>query len=98
MLKEWGNELDILSHAKTTYREESKGKAFIQEDAWEVLKKDAKWDASKPIELVDFTGHGELFGDDKRPRLARQTVSRKKNKFETTSSTEKVTRHTNFGM
>ncbi|GJT59496.1 hypothetical protein Tco_0921413 [Tanacetum coccineum] len=65
MLKEWGNELDILSHAKTTYREESKGIAFIQEEAWEVLKKDAKWDASKPIELVDLTGHEELFGDDK---------------------------------
>ncbi|GJS87339.1 hypothetical protein Tco_0769975 [Tanacetum coccineum] len=41
------NELDVMKRARTTYREEDKGKSFAQEDAWEILKLYSKWDAPK---------------------------------------------------
>ncbi|GJV46904.1 hypothetical protein Tco_1437116 [Tanacetum coccineum] len=61
------SEVDVLKHARTTYREESKENAFTHNEAWEILKKHAKWDASDPIAPVDLTGHEKLFGDDPGP-------------------------------
>ncbi|GKC21585.1 hypothetical protein Tco_1023735 [Tanacetum coccineum] len=46
-----------------------------------MLKKHAKWDAAKPVEPGDLTGHEELFDDDARPCPAKKTKS------EITSST-----------
>ncbi|GJU02038.1 hypothetical protein Tco_1112376 [Tanacetum coccineum] len=49
------NDLDVMKQARATYRDENKGTLFVQEDAWEVLKSHAKWDAPSPVEPVDLT-------------------------------------------
>ncbi|GJT54747.1 hypothetical protein Tco_0989801 [Tanacetum coccineum] len=70
--------------------------SILKEDAWEILRTHAKWDAPSPDETIDLTGgeqvpgvgHEELLGEDARPRLGpRQSPSHKKTKSETTPST-----------
>nr|GEY72995.1 glutathione S-transferase T3-like [Tanacetum cinerariifolium] len=39
------NEVDVLKRAQSIYRDEHKGVAFCQEDAWDILKFHPKWDA-----------------------------------------------------
>ena len=65
------------------YRDEHKGVAFAQEEAWLILKKSPKWDAPEPIDLTgDIPGQSnqELFGDDVRPRPAGKQRKAKKTK------------------
>ncbi|GJT03025.1 hypothetical protein Tco_0824194 [Tanacetum coccineum] len=47
------NDVDYLKRAQSIYRDEHKGVAFSQEDAWAVLRFHPKWDAP---EQVDLTG------------------------------------------
>nr|GEZ64569.1 glutathione S-transferase T3-like [Tanacetum cinerariifolium] len=47
------NDVDVLKRAQSIYRDEHKGVAFCQEDAWAILKFHPKWDAP---EQVDLTG------------------------------------------
>nr|GEX51516.1 glutathione S-transferase T3-like [Tanacetum cinerariifolium] len=67
------NDVDVLKWAQSIYRDEHKGVAFCQEDAWAILKFHLKWDA---LEQVDLTGDvpgatkEDLFGHDARPRPA----------------------------
>nr|GEX69346.1 hypothetical protein [Tanacetum cinerariifolium] len=60
---------------------------MCQEDACEILRTHAKWDAPSPVEPINLTrgehvpgvGHEELLGEDARPRHGpRQSPSRKK--------------------
>ncbi|GJR78513.1 hypothetical protein Tco_0149298 [Tanacetum coccineum] len=59
---------------KTTFLDETKGRAFTQESPWAILRKHPKWDAAEPVDLDepvdpdDDTGFTELFRDDSRPR------------------------------
>ena len=52
----------------------------------EILKKQVKWDTIDLVDLVDLTGHAELFGDDSRPRPHDKPRPREKTKSKTTSS------------
>ncbi|GJV04249.1 hypothetical protein Tco_1337818 [Tanacetum coccineum] len=47
------NDVDYLKRAQSIYRDEHRGVAFSQEDAWAVLRFHPKWDAP---EQVDLTG------------------------------------------
>nr|GFA68833.1 hypothetical protein [Tanacetum cinerariifolium] len=47
------NDVDVLKRAQSIYRDEYKGVAFCQQDAWAILKFHPKWDAP---EQVDLTG------------------------------------------
>nr|GEW51427.1 leucine-rich repeat-containing protein [Tanacetum cinerariifolium] len=47
------NDVDVLKGAQSIYRDEHRGVAFCQEDAWAILKFHPKWDAP---EQVDLTG------------------------------------------
>ncbi|PWA68621.1 endopeptidase, NLPC/P60 domain, LRAT-like domain protein [Artemisia annua] len=84
------NEVDDMRNARQMYRDEHKGVAFSQEDAWYILKKCLKWDAPTPIDLTgDVPGqtNQELFGDDARPRPPGKQRSSKKQKSDTSTST-----------
>nr|GEY61852.1 hypothetical protein [Tanacetum cinerariifolium] len=67
------NDVDVLKRAQSIYRDEHKGVAFCQEDAWAILKFHPKWNAP---EQVDKTGdvpgatQEDLFSHDARPRPA----------------------------
>nr|GFD13958.1 hypothetical protein [Tanacetum cinerariifolium] len=78
-----------MKRARTTYQDENKITSFVQEEAWEILRSLAKWDAPSPVELVDLTkgeqvlgvAHAELFGEihDHVPRApTKPPVSPKK--------------------
>nr|GEX70883.1 hypothetical protein [Tanacetum cinerariifolium] len=83
------SELDVMKQAWAAYRDENKNFPFPQEDAWEVLRKHAKWDAPAPAPApVDLTedeeiadvNTDELFGDDPRPRPSgKQSPGKKQN-------------------
>jgi hypothetical protein len=65
-----------MNCVRNAYRQEVKGeKPFAQEDAWEILRKQPKWDAPTPADPVDLTGHNEKLGDDVRPRPGKNTKS-----------------------
>ncbi|GKE79148.1 hypothetical protein Tco_1545268, partial [Tanacetum coccineum] len=55
LTKSGDNELDVMKRARTTYHDENKNTPFTQEDAWELLRGHAKWDAPPPAP-VDLTG------------------------------------------
>nr|GEY10589.1 hypothetical protein [Tanacetum cinerariifolium] len=67
------NDVDMLKRAQSIYRDEHKGVAFCQEDAWAILKFHPKWDAPEQVDLTgDVPGdtQEDLFGHDARPRPA----------------------------
>ncbi|GJS59703.1 hypothetical protein Tco_0654487 [Tanacetum coccineum] len=77
---------------------------FAQEDAWEILRKHAKWDAPAPAP-VDLTedeeivevNTDELFGPDARPRLPGKQRPGKKTKSDTSVSTGGSSSSSQFG-
>ncbi|GJX88668.1 hypothetical protein Tco_0340682 [Tanacetum coccineum] len=61
------NDVDYLKRAQSIYRDEHKGVAFSQEDAWAVLRFHPKWDAPEQVDLTgDVPGatQEDLFGHD----------------------------------
>ncbi|GJT19914.1 hypothetical protein Tco_0878620 [Tanacetum coccineum] len=70
------NDVDYLKRAQSIYRDEHKGVAFSQEDAWAVLRFHPKWDAPEQVDLtgdVPGASQEDLFGHDcNRPRHAVQ--------------------------
>ncbi|GJY33666.1 hypothetical protein Tco_0418135 [Tanacetum coccineum] len=69
------SELDVMKPARAAYRDENKNSMFAQEDAWEILRKHAKWDAPAraPVDLTEDeeiaeVNTDELFDADARPR------------------------------
>ncbi|GJX87270.1 hypothetical protein Tco_0339284 [Tanacetum coccineum] len=78
------NEADHIEAAKVTFAaQQLKGRKFMLEHAWRILKGHSKWDAPKPIDTED---HTEIFRPDVRPRPAGQTRPAKKTKSKTTGS------------
>ncbi|GKD44378.1 hypothetical protein Tco_1269023 [Tanacetum coccineum] len=83
-----------MKPARAAYRDENKNSTFAQEDAWEILRKHAKWDAPAPAP-VDLTENeeivevntDELFGADARPRPPGKQRPGKKTKSDTSVST-----------
>nr|GEU92771.1 hypothetical protein [Tanacetum cinerariifolium] len=92
-------DVDVLKRAQSIYRDEHKGVAFCQEDAWAILKFHPKWDAP---EQVDLTGNvsgdtqEDLFGHDARPRPAGKPRPAKKTKSDATASTGGSSASTQF--
>ena len=83
--------MDVLKRAKQTYRDEHKAASFNNEEAWDVLRKHKKWDASEPVDLtgeVPSQSNKALFGHDEQPHPIGKNRASKKAKFETTTSTE----------
>nr|GFA87038.1 hypothetical protein [Tanacetum cinerariifolium] len=61
------NDVDVLKRDQSIYRDEHKGVAFCQEDAWAILKFHPKWDAPEQVDLTgDIPGatQEDLFGHD----------------------------------
>ncbi|GKA11619.1 hypothetical protein Tco_0691165 [Tanacetum coccineum] len=74
------NEADHIETAKINFfAQQPKGRKFILEHAWRILKNHFKWDAPKPLDTED---HIEIFGPDVRPRLVGKTQPAKKTKSE----------------
>ncbi|GJR60868.1 hypothetical protein Tco_1503030 [Tanacetum coccineum] len=91
------SELDVMKQARAAYRDENKNLPFAQEDAWEVLRKHAKWDAPAPVDLTEDeeiveVNIDELFGDDAKPRPSGKQRLGKKTKSDTSVCTKGVTR------
>nr|GEV21736.1 endopeptidase, NLPC/P60 domain, LRAT-like domain protein [Tanacetum cinerariifolium] len=106
LTKSGESELDIMKQAQAAYRDENKNLPFAQEDAWEVLRKHAKWDAPAPAPTpVDLTedeeitevNTDELFGDDARPRPSGKQRPRKNTKSDTSVSTGGSNSSSQFG-
>nr|GEX21131.1 zinc finger BED domain-containing protein RICESLEEPER 2-like [Tanacetum cinerariifolium] len=69
------NDVDVLKRAQSIYRDEHKGVAFCQEDAWAILKFHPKWDAPEQVDLT-----GDVLGATQedlpgKPRPAKKTKS-----------------------
>nr|GEZ59416.1 endopeptidase, NLPC/P60 domain, LRAT-like domain protein [Tanacetum cinerariifolium] len=88
------NEVDLTKQARGIFRDENKNNAFNHEDAWEILREHAKWDAPDPAS-VDLTedehvppvNTQELFGLDARPCPLSKEPLGKKTKSDTSAST-----------
>ncbi|GKA48663.1 hypothetical protein Tco_0741621 [Tanacetum coccineum] len=94
------NDVDYLKRAQSIYRDEHKGVAFSQEDAWAVLRFHPKWDAPEQVDLTgDVPGatQEDLFGHDARPRPAGKPRPAKKTKSDATASTGGSSASTQFG-
>nr|GEZ56443.1 hypothetical protein [Tanacetum cinerariifolium] len=94
------NEVDVLKRAQSIYRDEHKGVAFCQEDAWGILKFHPKWDAPEQVDLTgDVPGatQEDLFGHDARPRPVGNPHPAKKTKSDATASTGGSSASTQFG-
>ncbi|GKA05863.1 hypothetical protein Tco_0684983 [Tanacetum coccineum] len=96
--------MDVMKQAISTYQDENKGTPFVQEDAWEILRSHAKWNASEPIDLtegyVPGVGNEDLFDEDARPRPAgpdKSTHPSEKTKSITTTSTKGSNSSNPFG-
>ncbi|GKD62958.1 hypothetical protein Tco_1305066, partial [Tanacetum coccineum] len=93
------NDVDYLKRAQSIYRDEHKGVAFSQEDAWAVLRFHRKWDAPEQVDLTgDVPGatQEDLFGHDARPRPAGKPRPAKKTKSDATASTGGSSASTQF--
>ncbi|GKE10004.1 hypothetical protein Tco_1413555 [Tanacetum coccineum] len=64
------NDVDYLKRAQSIYRDEHRGVAFSQEDAWAVLRFHPKWDAPEQscLRRRPRASQEDLFGHDARPR------------------------------
>nr|GEY89375.1 hypothetical protein [Tanacetum cinerariifolium] len=94
-----GNDVVVLKRAQSIYRDEHKGVAFCQQDAWAILKFHPKWDAPEQIDLTgDVPGatQEDLFGHD-RPRPSGKQRPAKKTKSDATASTGRSNASTQFG-
>nr|GEU79519.1 glutathione S-transferase T3-like [Tanacetum cinerariifolium] len=94
------NDVDVLKRAQSIYRDEHKGVAFYQQDAWAILKFHPKWDAPEQVDLTgDVPGatQEDLFGHDARPRPAGKPRPAKKTKSDATASTGGSNASTKFG-
>ncbi|GJS45506.1 hypothetical protein Tco_0595627 [Tanacetum coccineum] len=94
------NDVDYLKRAQSIYRDEHKGIAFSQEDAWVVLRFHPKWDASEQDDLtgdVPGASQEDLFGHDARPHSAGKPRPAKKSKSDATASTGGSSASTQFG-
>nr|GEU47756.1 glutathione S-transferase T3-like [Tanacetum cinerariifolium] len=94
------NDVDVMKRAQSIYRDEHKGVAFCQEDAWAILKFHPKCDAPEQVDLTgDVLGatKEDLFGHDARPRPAGKPRPAKKTKFDATVSTDESSASTQFG-
>nr|GEV23805.1 hypothetical protein [Tanacetum cinerariifolium] len=62
------NDTNVMKQAKATYRDENKGTPFVKEDACEILRSHAKWDAPEPVDLTECdvpgVGNEDIFGED----------------------------------
>ncbi|GJQ95631.1 hypothetical protein Tco_0006770 [Tanacetum coccineum] len=97
-----GNELDVMKQARGAYRDENKNSTFAQEDAWEILRKHAIWDAPAPVDLTEDeeiteVNTDELFGPDARPRPSGKQRLGKKTKSDTPVSTRGSSSSIQFG-
>ncbi|GJX08756.1 hypothetical protein Tco_0196688 [Tanacetum coccineum] len=84
------NDVDYLKRAQSIYRDEHRGVAFSQEDAWAVLRFHPKWDAPEQVDLtgdVPGASQEDLFGHDARPRPPGKQRPAKKSKSDATAST-----------
>ncbi|GKE64672.1 hypothetical protein Tco_1518833 [Tanacetum coccineum] len=62
------NEADNSETAKINFAaQQPKGRKFMLDHAWRILKNHSKWDAPEPLDTDD---HTEIFGPDVRPRPA----------------------------
>ncbi|GJT69718.1 hypothetical protein Tco_1029004 [Tanacetum coccineum] len=94
------NDVDYLKRAQSIYRDEHKGVAFSQEDAWAVLRFHPKWDAPEQVDLtgdVPGASQEDLFGHDARPRPPGKQRPAKKSKSDATASTGGSSASTQFG-
>ncbi|GJT83071.1 hypothetical protein Tco_1057413 [Tanacetum coccineum] len=97
------NDSDVIKRARATYQDENKGTLFVKEDAWEILRSHAKWDAPDLVDLIEgdvpAMGHEELFGEDARPRPSapdKSTRPYKKANLIPRRAPGEVTRKTHF--
>ncbi|GJT48151.1 hypothetical protein Tco_0974308 [Tanacetum coccineum] len=96
----WRKHVDYLKRVQSIYRDEHKGVAFSQEDAWAVLRFHPKWDAPEQVDLtgdVPGASQEDLFGHDARPRPADKPWPAKKSKSDATASTGGSNASTQFG-
>ncbi|GJU51319.1 hypothetical protein Tco_1220874 [Tanacetum coccineum] len=94
------NDVDYLKRAQSIYRDEHRGAAFSQEDAWAVLRFHPKWDAPDQVDLTgDVLGASQedLFGHDARPRPPGKQRPAKKSKSDATASTGESSASAQFG-
>nr|GEZ52030.1 glutathione S-transferase T3-like [Tanacetum cinerariifolium] len=94
------NDVDVLKQAQSIYRDEHKGVAFCQEDAWAILKFHPKWDVPEQVDLIGDVPEAtqeDLFGHDTRPRLPGKPRPAKKTKSDATASTSGSSASTQFG-
>ncbi|GJS76390.1 hypothetical protein Tco_0726271 [Tanacetum coccineum] len=102
LTKSGESELDVMKQARGAYRDENKNITFAQEDAWEILRKHAKWDAPAPVDLTENeeiaeVNTDELFGPDARPRPPGKQCPGKKTKSDTSVSTGGSSSSSQFG-
>ncbi|GKA71141.1 hypothetical protein Tco_0777280 [Tanacetum coccineum] len=95
-------ELDVMKQARGAYHDENKNITFAQEDAWEILRKHAKWDVPAPVDLTENeeiaeVNTDELFGPDARPRPPGKQLPEKKMKSDTSVSTGGSSSSSQFG-
>nr|GEX73049.1 glutathione S-transferase T3-like [Tanacetum cinerariifolium] len=94
------NDVDVLKRVQSIYRDEYKGVAFCQEDAWAILKFYPKWDAPEQVDLTgDVPGatKEDLFGHDAQPHPSGKPRPAKKTKSDATASTGGSSASTQFG-
>nr|GEU48982.1 glutathione S-transferase T3-like [Tanacetum cinerariifolium] len=94
------NDVDVMKRAQSIYRDEHKGVAFCQEDAWAILKFHPRWDAPDQVDLTgDVPGatQEDLFGHDAGPRPVGKPRPAKKTKSDATGSTGESSASTQFG-
>ncbi|GKB37126.1 hypothetical protein Tco_0882068 [Tanacetum coccineum] len=93
-------DVDYLKRAQSIYRDEHRGVAFSQEDAWAVLRFHPKWDAPEQVDLtgdVPGASQEDLFGHDARPRPPGKQRPAKKSKSDATASTGGSSASAQFG-
>ncbi|GJR95628.1 hypothetical protein Tco_0267802 [Tanacetum coccineum] len=84
------NDVDYLKRAQSIYRDEHRGVAFSQEDAWAVLRFHPKWDAPEQVDLtgdVPGASQEDLSVTSRKTRPPAEQRPAKKSKSDATAST-----------